>query len=553
MDRIIQICKYSLSLAALSINFFSFSGEAQASTKKNELETFTGAWLEDMAGNEAVAVQSYAQLMKRNPNITSFNDGLWKTAISTRDLPNALKAAKAKEVAGESLENSILLFSIAVKNKKWSDAKTSIAAIERGSDYDFLLPLLNAWLRHAQGQNASFDLDANSDILRYYANEQPAYFALARRDLVAAKKMIDADLGSISDQGAYLRLQAAPIFYANRDTAYATQLLNGIVPEPDFVQILKKNRPLSVDASTGLAAIYLRLGDGLIMQKAPDKALVMARIAHWLQPESDASALLAARARVEMLDVNLVDGELARVSAQSPYWTKAVSMRVEQYLKQDKASQALGLAQKLYDQDSSPAMRTLLAQTQVANGSKEAARDSYAALLEEAEAQKAPAGRRAQYAFLQATVEHDLGNWTRARSLLENALSLSPQNPYIMNYLGYNLLERNEDIETAFDMLRRAYRMEPDSTAIMDSLGWAYFQKGDYDQAVTYLEKAVRSSGSDMTINEHLGDAYWLSGRFYDARYAWKVAKLGAKEDDAKRIAGKIAVGIEPQASATSH
>ena len=95
--------------------------------------------------------------------------------------------------------------------------------------------------------------------------------------------------------------------------------------------------------------------------------------------------------------------------------------------------------------------------------------------------------------------------------------------------------------------IKRAHELRSNSPAITDSLGWAYFITGEHQRAVTYLESALEGQPQDPTINEHLGDAYWTVGRQYEARYAWKSAKLFAEGDDAQRLASKIDLGLRPE------
>ena len=115
-----------------------------------------------------------------------------------------------------------------------------------------------------------------------------------------------------------------------------------------------------------------------------------------------------------------------------------------------------------------------------------------------------------------------------------------------MNYLGYAQLERRENQQAAIAAIKQAHELRSDSPAITDSLGWAYFITGEHDRAVTYLENALEGEPQDPTINEHLGDAYWTVGRLYEARYAWKSAKLFAEGEDLQRLTSKIDLGLRP-------
>ena len=127
---------------------------------------------------------------------------------------------------------------------------------------------------------------------------------------------------------------------------------------------------------------------------------------------------------------------------------------------------------------------------------------------------------------------------------LEILLTLDPNNAQGLNLLGYSLLERNGDRAKALALVKRAYEISPDSSAIIDSLGWAYYLQGDTERALPLLEKAAKAAGSDVAINEHLGDIYWSAGRRREARYAWRVASLGSEGEAVERLSQKIDIGL---------
>ena len=113
-----------------------------------------------------------------------------------------------------------------------------------------------------------------------------------------------------------------------------------------------------------------------------------------------------------------------------------------------------------------------------------------------------------------------------------------------MPYLGYALLERGGDKTKAFALVKRAYEINPESSAITDSLGWAYYLQGNVTAALPLLEKAAKAAGPDVAINEHLGDVYWTVGRRRDARYAWRIASYGTEGETADRLSRKIDIGL---------
>ncbi|HEY1432780.1 MAG TPA: tetratricopeptide repeat protein [Stellaceae bacterium] len=143
------------------------------------------------------------------------------------------------------------------------------------------------------------------------------------------------------------------------------------------------------------------------------------------------------------------------------------------------------------------------------------------------------------------------GQWNRAEADLRRALELKPEQPLVLNYLGYSWIDRGENLERGLEMIQKAVELRPEDGYIVDSLGWAHYRLGDYSSAVQYLEKAIELVPEDPTINDHLGDAYWQSGRPVEARYQWKRAlQFGPQDDEIKPIQAKLDGGTVPAAAA---
>ncbi|WP_306251120.1 tetratricopeptide repeat protein [Parvularcula sp. IMCC14364] len=129
-----------------------------------------------------------------------------------------------------------------------------------------------------------------------------------------------------------------------------------------------------------------------------------------------------------------------------------------------------------------------------------------------------------RYYFARGATRIEAGRWADGEADLKKAVELSPDQPYVLNFLGYSWAERGENLDAAFDMIEKALSLEPTSGAITDSLGWAHYQRGNYAEAVKHLERAVTLEPSDAVITDHLGDAYWQTGRPVEARYEWRRA-----------------------------
>ncbi len=137
------------------------------------------------------------------------------------------------------------------------------------------------------------------------------------------------------------------------------------------------------------------------------------------------------------------------------------------------------------------------------------------------------------------------GEWSRAEADLKHALALQPDQPLVLNYLGYSWIDRGDNLRDALGMIQRAVQLRPDDGYIVDSLGWAYFRLGDFPQATHYLERAIELLPEDPTINDHLGDAYWRVNRQVEARFQWRRAlQFQPEADEVKGIEAKLDHGL---------
>jgi Flp pilus assembly protein TadD len=141
------------------------------------------------------------------------------------------------------------------------------------------------------------------------------------------------------------------------------------------------------------------------------------------------------------------------------------------------------------------------------------------------------------------------GEWPKAEADFLKALKLNPEQPQVMNYLGYSWVDQGMNLGPALDLIQKAVNAVPDDGYIVDSLGWAFYKLNRIDEAVKVLEQAVQLKPNDPEINDHLGDAYWKAGRTLEARFQWNVASAVDKEGNVKkRAAPKLANGLDPNA-----
>jgi Flp pilus assembly protein TadD len=147
--------------------------------------------------------------------------------------------------------------------------------------------------------------------------------------------------------------------------------------------------------------------------------------------------------------------------------------------------------------------------------------------------------------FARGGARERLGEWPRAENDLQTAMSLNPNDPTIMNYLGYSWIDRGINLDEGLSLIEGALRLDPNNGAITDSLGWAHYKLGNYERAIFYLERATELEPDISEILDHLGDAYWQVGRFKEAGYQWERAlKYATTEDEIALLESKLKSGL---------
>ena len=136
--------------------------------------------------------------------------------------------------------------------------------------------------------------------------------------------------------------------------------------------------------------------------------------------------------------------------------------------------------------------------------------------------------------------------WPKAEADFLEALKLNPDQPDVLNYLGYSWVDQGLNLQPALEMIEKAVAAAPNNGYIVDSLGWAFYRLGRFDEAVKTLEQAVQLLPNDPEINDHLGDAYWRTGRTLEAHFQWNVASAMDDKGAVKaRVMPKLANGLD--------
>lgn len=154
--------------------------------------------------------------------------------------------------------------------------------------------------------------------------------------------------------------------------------------------------------------------------------------------------------------------------------------------------------------------------------------------------------------FARGGARERLGEWPRAENDLQTAMTLKPNDPTIMNYLGYSWIDRGINLDEGLNLIEGALRLAPENGAITDSLGWAYYKLGNYERAIFYLERATELAPDVSEILDHLGDTYWQVGRFKEAGFQWERAlKYAVSDDEIDLLRKKLDSGLALLQAAT--
>ncbi len=156
-----------------------------------------------------------------------------------------------------------------------------------------------------------------------------------------------------------------------------------------------------------------------------------------------------------------------------------------------------------------------------------------------------PEKRHWSYWYSRGTSYERVKKWPLAEVDLQRALQLSPDQPMILNYLGYSWIDQNKNLKQGLALIEKAVALKPDDGYIVDSLGWAHYKQGNFKDAVRFLERAVELRPEDPVLNDHLGDALWRVGREREARFQWDQSlTLKPEPEDAARTKQKLDQGL---------
>ncbi|MDO7835261.1 hypothetical protein Q4610_09375 [Sphingobium sp. HBC34] len=525
---------------------------------RGPLHAYARARLADGDGAAGLAVASYREALTQDPARIEIARRSYVQGLESGDKALALRSAALLDQAGMlPRDGTLLLIGEALGRKDWAGAKALTDRMAGEGNFAFIAPIVRSWIAIGEGGYAPPVIDTRDRFASLglrYADEHGALQALARRDMAAAVPAIRKALGARASDGAALRLAFAGQLAAQGARAEALMLLP--VGQAGFVRaradIDRRKGLKAAGAAVTPAQGFARLLSRLAVDVGSDTAggtlaLRLARMATFADPAGAEAHIVAARLLTAQGHAAGGVEEAGRVPAQSWYAPLAQAERIDALAGAGNSEAALTLARaQAAEPGAEPERQVRLGRLLAETGDFIGA----AAAFRAAQAGYAPDQMPWTLLLFEGTALDQARRWDEARVVLERAARIAPNEPLILNYLGYAQIERRQNVKAALELIKKANALKPQDAAITDSLGWAQYVTGDAAAAVPVLEQAAAGASSDSTINEHLGDALWSVGRRYEARYAWAAASVYAQGAVAARLAAKSKEGLKPEYAA---
>ena len=303
------------------------------------------------------------------------------------------------------------------------------------------------------------------------------------------------------------------------------------------------------NARDGMAEVFFTVASALRNEASEDYTLLYSRVAEYLNPKHIDAILLSAGLLEQLERYDLASATYKKVSRDDPAFHAAELGRAEALRRSGKPDTAIEVLESLAQTHGDlPLVHSSLGDALRQLERFEDAIVAYNAALERFDEEFSGQW----FIYYARGISHErLGIWENAEADFRKALELNPEQPQVLNYLGYSLVEKQIKLDEALNMIERAVAARPDSGYIVDSLGWVLFRLGRYEEAVGHMERATELMPIDPIVNDHLGDVYWSVGRYLEAQFQWKRALSfvdygdASQEADPDRIRRKLEVGLD--------
>jgi tetratricopeptide (TPR) repeat protein len=542
-------------LAALAIG----ATPASASVSSDPARAYVEARAAALSGDHARSAALLAALAQAQPDQTDLARKALLEALGAGQIDLALAVAGRLPAAKLPVEARLLLVSSEVRKRRIDRA---LAWVQPGSgdsaNLSFLIPLLTAWDLAERGDMdralATIDAIPNNSLLAPLRNEEHALILLKFRRTADAEGYARRAIGSAGARENRLRLALADGFLAAGDRDRALVMVDGMGSDAAAARqrvLAGKTSGQAIDTpaealSEALTAFTTDLAR--LQRGAPPIAL--GQVARFANPQNSSATMLLALLMETQQRTDEALALLRTIPRDDALGSQVRDVQVKILTESKRLDEAFTVASAAAAaRDATINDLSRLGDVYLAMKRYNEAAASYSRAIALANAQ----GLKSQLwplLLLQANAFEQADRWPETKAALQQGLALAPDQPLLLNFLGYSKLEHHEDLDAAEAMIRKASELAPDDASITDSLGWAQFKRGKVGEAILTLQTAAEKDPDQADIQEHLGDALFKAGRRYEARFAWNAALVTAEDDTAARVKAKLASGLNPSNAA---
>jgi len=514
-------------------------------------------------GDYASAVRHLERALAEDPD----NPSLLRRAVSLQVADGRVDdaAALAERLLDVGASGHLARFVLGLQEVRKGDyegALQRIDPIERESVYALLIPLAEAWMHTGAGSDAAAlaalaPLGDRDSYRSFFVLHAGLMHELAGREADAETLLREAvatssgshrpvaALGSLLMRAGRI-FEARAIYEEYRDQHPEHVWVERVLAAVDAGETVP---PLVSGAREGLAEALLGAAASMPQRDNGEAALIYARLALFLRDDLDAARFLIGEVLKGAERLEAAVEAYRSIPAGSDFAWAAQLRAASDLADLDRLDEAVATLRRMADErpERTDAITTL---GDVFRRDEQYA-EAAAAYDVAVERIRTVEYRHWRLFYVRGIAFERLGEWPKAEADFKRALELEPDQPLVLNYLGYTWVEQGRNLDEAKSMIEKAVELRPEDGYIVDSLGWVAYRLGDFEEAVRQLERAVELVAGDPIINDHLGDAYWQVGRLIEARFQWRrVLTLDPEDDLAAQVRRKIADGLSAGAEA---
>lgn len=502
-------------------------------------------------GDDLEAAQAFRTALQADPANMDLLRQAFVRNVMAGD-PQAVELARLVDKTPEdrSVISALVLGNDAATRGAWPDAVQYYHRAGADPMAHLIMPLLLAWCQQAQGHaDVAIDslLHAQSSVLMPFNALHAAIIAQVSGLSDKAGALFEQAQKSMPGYDMLLTRSYAAWLWNHGQQDKARTIIRKLVETDSILGLAGPALQANIShypvtsAREGIARAYVLTafllrqqaheqaqqgggaeGAALNLYQFNEAARLMLGFALSMDPTLVDARLMLAEIQDDEQHFDAARETLVRVPPQDPLAIVATLRLAVLETTNDHPADAIPLLQHLAQQAPGQivierALGNALSQTKDWNGAIAA----YTRAIDLANAQKTPDWT---LLFLRGMAYHEAGDWEHAKSDTRAALAYAPDEPLLLNFLGYGMVEQHEDLKEAEKLLRKAHELDGQDAAITDSLGWVRVEQGDLAGGIPLLEKAAEQTPEDPEVNYHLGEAYWRVGRKAEAVDQWNVA-----------------------------